>query len=287
MLLNILKAEEPDALVFCFDAGEETFRHQENETYKEGRADTPDDFYTQIPRIIELIDAFGFRHISDTRYEADDFLCSYAREGERAKMKVSIVTGDRDLYQLAGDSIAIILPHKGMNEPEYLDAAGVERKLGVRPDQVASYKGLCGDSSDNLPGVRGIGPKTAVDLLKKYDTLKGVYEHLDEIRPSVKEKLERDREQAFFCERMAVLVCDIDLPIALKDLTLANVPTGNIVEFFSEMEFNLLTKRLQTLVATEYGRARFAQTAVIPALATKSAPVRESEGQLALFDEDA
>ena len=98
MLLTLLKIEEPDALLFCFDAGEETFRHQENATYKDGRAETPDDFYVQIPRIIEMIDSFGLRHVSHPTYEADDFLGTYATLAERECHRVTIVTGDRDAF---------------------------------------------------------------------------------------------------------------------------------------------------------------------------------------------
>lgn len=257
MLLTIMQREQPDALLFCFDAGEETFRHQENDTYKDGRAETPDDFYVQIPRIVELIETFGIPHVSDPQYEADDFLCTYALEAEKAGMRVTIVTGDKDCFQLANQNIRIAIPHKGYMQAEYLDDKGVEEKFGVRPDQVASYKGLCGDSSDNLPGVLGIGPKTAVALLQDYGSLTGIYEHLEDIKPSLREKLERDRDQAFFCERMAELVCDIALPLPLEDVRLENLPYTEIATFFTSMEFMALTKRLQALADNSYGQSIF------------------------------
>jgi DNA polymerase-1 len=253
MLLNILSVERPDALLICFDEGSETFRHVEHEEYKDGRAETPDDFYEQIPRVLELIDAFGIRHISDSRYEADDFLCTYARAGEAADMRTTIVTGDRDALQIATDKIRVAIPHKGYQQTEYLGPNEIETKYGVRPDQVTSYKGLCGDSSDNLPGVKGIGPKGAASLLQKYDSLEGVYNHLDEIKPVLREKLEHDKGQAFFCERMAELLCDIPLPISLDDLWLKELSSLSISEFFQKMEFSLLVKRLQSLVSTEFG----------------------------------
>lgn len=257
MLLTLLNIEKPDKLLFCFDAGEETFRHQENATYKEGRAETPDDFYIQIPRILELVDTFGFRHVSDPKYEADDFLCTYAKAGEEAGMKVTIVTGDRDALQLATENVRIAIPHKGYQQTEYLGPKEILAKYGVRPDQIASYKGLTGDSSDNLPGVRGIGPKGAAQLLQSYGTLTGVYEHREEIKPGVRAKLEADREQAFFCERMAVLKCDIELPIPLKGLTLKDVPTPAVEKLFGVLEFSVLRRRLQTLAASSYGATRF------------------------------
>ncbi|MFA7681466.1 MAG: 5'-3' exonuclease H3TH domain-containing protein [Candidatus Peribacteraceae bacterium] len=278
MLLSILAQEEPDGLLVCFDEGEETFRHEEAEDYKGGRAETPDDFYTQIPRVIELIDAFGFHHVSDSRYEADDLLCSYARAGEKEGMRVSIVSGDRDLLQLASETIAIVIPHKGYQKAERLGPAEVEAKYGIRPDQVVAYKGLCGDASDNLPGVLGIGPKTAAQLIQQYDSLTEIYAHLDAIRPAVREKLERDREQAFFCERMSQLLCDIALPVPLKELAVTQVPTQNVAAFFREMEFTLLFKRLQSLLGTAYGTAHFQPSDVVTTPAHST-----SESQLSLF----
>jgi len=263
MLLTIIAKEEPDAFLICFDEGDETFRHKEAKDYKEGRAETPDDFYAQIPRIIELVDTFSFKHVSDAKYEADDFICTYARAGEKEGMRVSLVSGDRDLLQLAGDNITMVIPHKGYQQAEYLNAEAVEKKYGIRPDQVASYKGLCGDQSDNLPGVHGIGPKTATQLLQQYDSLEGVYKNLEDLRPTLREKLERDREQAFFCERMAELVSDIPLPVPVQDLMINELPTDKVVEFFREMEFTLLLKRLQSLMQTPYGSAHFAETAMV------------------------
>lgn len=259
MLLTILKREEPDSLLFCFDAGEETFRHQENDTYKEGRAETPDEFYLQIPRIVECVETFGIAHVSDPQYEADDFLCTYALAGKKAGMRVTIVTGDRDCLQLVDASVRVAIPHKGYQQAEYLDAKGVEEKYGVRPDQVASYKGLCGDSSDNLPGVHGIGPKTAAALLKQYGSLEEIYTHLSEIKPAWREKLERDRDQAFFCERMAQLVCDIPLPVPLEDIALRDLPSAEVLRFFTALEFTALAKRFQALAESPYGLHRFRQ----------------------------
>lgn len=278
MLLSIIQKEQPDALLFCFDEGEETFRHLEHTEYKAGRAETPDDFYTQIPRIIACIDAFGIRHISDKRYEADDLLGVYARLAEKEGIRTTIVTGDRDEFQLATDMIRIAIPHKGYQAAEYLGPSEIEAKYGVRPDQIASYKGLVGDNSDNLPGVKGIGPKTAAELLQRYQTLSGVYEHLPEIKESVREKLTRDREQAFFCERMATLVCDIEPPLPLSNLTLKDLPASSIEAFFRECEFTLLIKRLQALVMSSFGQAHFVGGTPVPV-----PEVVQTEKQMTLF----
>ncbi|NLG06976.1 hypothetical protein GX553_00790, partial [Candidatus Peribacteria bacterium] len=131
---------------------------------------------------------------------------------------------------------------------EYLDAAGVEKKLGVRPDQIPAFKGLAGDSSDNLPGVRGIGPKTAAVLLQDWQTLDGIYAHLDVLSPVLAGKLVADKEQAYFCQRMALLDRNIQLPIALEDLACGNLPSQHVLDFLRSMEFSLLVKRFTELL---------------------------------------
>lgn len=257
MLLNILQTEKPDALLFCFDEGEETFRHAAYAEYKAGRAETPDDFYEQIPLALKLIDSFSLKRTSLRSHEADDLLCAYGRKAAEDGMRVTIITGDRDAFQLASDVIRIAVPSKGYREPEYFGPGEVMKKFGVRPDQIPSYKGLVGDSSDNLPGVRGIGPKAAEELLQKYDSLEGIYDHMEEIRPALRTKLETGREQAFFCEKMARLVCDFALPIPIAELAVASLPLTGILAFCKEVEFGLLARRLRSVALTEYGRAHF------------------------------
>jgi len=281
MLLHILKIEQPSHMVVCFDAGEKTFRHEENDTYKDGRAETPDDFYVQIPRIMQLVDAFGLPRVSADKYEADDFLCAYATVAEKADMNVTIVTGDRDAFQLATDKVRVAIPHSGYLKTEYLGPDEIFAKYGIRPDQVASYKGLTGDQSDNLPGVRGIGPKTAAELLQKYDTLVGVYEHIDEIRPSVKAKLEKDKEQAFFCEHMAQLVCDMPLDVTLEQAKVEGILADPLVQLFQELEFTLLTRRLREFLQSPYGQQAYYTVNGVFADPVKEAP--KNDDQLALF----
>jgi DNA polymerase I len=282
MLLSILQQEEPDALLICFDAGEATFRHQQNETYKAGRSETPDDFYAQIPRIQELIAACNLPTVSDPQYEADDFLGAYACQAAAAGSRVTVVTGDRDAFQLASDQIRIAIPHKGYQATEYLGPADVLAKFGVTPQQVPAFKGLCGDSSDNLPGVRGIGPKTAAQLLQEYGTLGSIYEHLDAIKPVLAAKLAADREQAFFCERMAQLLTDLPLPLPLTALTLSAMPADSILTFFGALEFGLLTRRFQRFLETPYGREHctIPSASSLPSSATHSV---QSVAQPTLF----
>ncbi|MDA1208631.1 MAG: hypothetical protein O2904_01200 [bacterium] len=279
MLLNILRAEEPDNLVICFDEGDETFRHTEMETYKDGRAETPDDFYPQLPRVMQLIDTYGMSRVSDRKYEADDFLCAYARAGEQVGMRVTVITGDKDALQLATENIRVAIPHKGYQQTEYLGPKEIEVKYGIRPDQVASYKGLCGDSSDNLPGVLGIGPKTAAKLMQDFGSLEGVYANLGEIKSTVREKLERDREQAFFCERMALLIDDMPLPIALEETQYTNIAAQDLINFFVELEFTMLVRRFQAMLDTPYGATHF----IAPDSVETAATISKGEDQMVMF----
>lgn len=278
MILTILKKEEPDGLLICFDAGEETFRHQENATYKEGRAETPDDFYTQIPRIMEFVAASGIPHVSHKGFEADDLLCAYARAAAKQGARVTIVTGDRDAFQIATDRIKIAIPHSGYQAAEYLGPEEIYAKYGIRPDQVPAYKGLTGDSSDNLPGVKGIGPKTAAELLQKYGTLENMYEHLADIRPAVRAKLEADRESAFFCQHMALLVEDIPLHPTLDEIALTSLPGDRIDAFFTSLEFALLGRRFRDFARVPYGARLCGDT-------VKAEPVgaMDADTQLRLF----
>jgi len=257
MLLLMLKIEEPDLVLFCFDADEKTFRHEEYEDYKSGRAETPDDFYDQIPRALELIDTFGIKSVAGKKFEADDYACSYAKAAEKAGMRTTIVTGDKDLLQLASAHVRIAIPHKGYQAAEYMTPEAVEKKYGVTPAQIPSYKGLTGDTSDNLPGVKGIGPKAAAALLQEFHSLEGIYANIDAIKPSWKEKLTADREKAEFSARMALLSCDIPLPISLPSLTFSEIDAKPIFDLFARLEFTLPRRRLLDLLETPYGRAHF------------------------------
>jgi len=149
---------------------------------------------------------------------------------------------------MADHSIRIAVPHKGYAEPEYLDAKGVEKKLGVRPDQVADYKGLVGDASDNLKGVKGIGPKTAETLLKQYGTLESLYEHLEEMTGTNRTKLETDKESAFFCRNLARLVTDVPIAINLEEILGRGAELAEVERFFAEVEFYTLRSRLKKLL---------------------------------------
>jgi DNA polymerase I len=251
MLINILQAEQPDEILVCFDAGSETFRHTEHAEYKAGRAETPDDFYPQLPRVLQYVTTLGLPMFSDPRYEADDLLAMYAVAAAKRGDMVTIVSGDRDLFQLASDHIRIAIPHKGYQAVEYLRQSEVEAKLGVTPTQVACFKGLAGDSSDNLAGVPGIGPKTAAMLLQTWGSLEGIYENIEKITGSVQQKLEQNKEQAFFCKKLATLLINEPLPLPIDSLRVSKFDLTPVFELSQQLQFTMLLRRLINLTKSD------------------------------------
>ncbi len=193
VLLRLLENDRPEYMAVSFDGGH-SFRDQFYSEYKATRAKMPEEMRPQMSRIRQLVDAFGMPRLELEGYEADDILGSIAKQAVEKGFGVKIITGDRDLLQLVNDRIFVNLPGKTLSDSrDYLEKDVVEY-LGVRPDQVVDYKALVGDKSDNIPGVSGVGEKTAQDLLSKYDTLDGVYEHLDELKKGVRARLEAGRE---------------------------------------------------------------------------------------------
>ncbi|GAG79225.1 unnamed protein product, partial [marine sediment metagenome] len=187
MLLRILEQENPDYLAVAFDTGR-TFRDELYSEYKATRAKMPDDLRPQIERIRQLVDAFNIPRLELEGYEADDVLGSVAHQAVEHGLGVKIITGDRDLLQLVNERVIVTLPGKSLSDSKDYIPKDVIETLGVRPDQVVDYKALVGDKSDNIPGVAGIGPKTAVSLLGSYDDLDGVYAHLDDLSPNLQKK---------------------------------------------------------------------------------------------------
>jgi DNA polymerase-1 len=254
MLLKLLVIEKPDAIVACFDAGKETFRHDDHTEYKAGRQETPQDFYDQIPRVEEGLRAFSIPIVSLERYEADDLIATYAREAEEEGFRVTIVSGDRDVLQLASQQVRIAIPHKGYEDAEYMGTREVKEKYGVEPTHIPDYKGLVGDTSDNLPGVPGIGPKRGKELLEKYGTLENVYSHIEEVPPSVRGKLEEGKKSAFKTKELATLVANLPLPERLQHEPF-RADARHVREFFESLQFHTLAKRFESFAREDpYGK---------------------------------
>jgi DNA polymerase I len=252
ILLRILEQEHPEYLVATFDTGK-TFRDEIYPEYKGTREKMPDDLHNQINRIRQMVDAFNIPRLEVEGYEADDVIGSIARQAAAQGFGVKIITGDRDLLQLVDDRIIVNLPGRTLAEAKDYRTADVQAYLGVRPDQVVDYKGLVGDKSDNIPGVAGIGEKTAVNLLSTYGDLETIYEHLADLTSSVRKKLEVGRESAFLSRKLAAIVTDLKIPFEIESARMEEFDPAQVQGLFRELEFRSLLNRL-TVVEEAYGR---------------------------------
>ena len=252
VLLKLLEQEHPEYLAVAFDTGR-TFRDDLFSEYKATREKMPDELRTQMQRIRQIVDAFSIPRLEMEGYEADDVLGSIAYSAVEKGLGVKIITGDRDLLQLVNTRIIVSLPGKSLAESKDYLPEDVLAYLGVRPDQVVDYKALVGDKSDNIPGVPGIGEKTAVTLLAKYDTLEGIYAHLEELSEGVKKKLVAGQESAELSRKLAKIVTDLDIPLDLELARPEVFDPAAVEKVFRELEFRLLMARLTGLVKTYSG----------------------------------
>ncbi|MFZ5810346.1 MAG: DNA polymerase I [Chloroflexota bacterium] len=251
VLLRIMETEKPQYLAVAFDTGK-TFRDDLYAEYKATREKMPDDLQQQIDRIRQILDAMHIPRLEVENYEADDVLGSIARQAVKEGYGVKIITGDRDLLQLVDERIIVNLPGKSLSEAADYFPEDVKAYLGVTPQQVVDYKALVGDKSDNIPGVAGIGEKTAITLLEKYSTLDGIYAHLDEIAEGVRKKLIANKEEAYLSRKLATIVTDLHLRFEVEQSRLGQFDAAQVEEIFRELEFRTLMARYRT-VAGLYG----------------------------------
>ena len=174
MIMKLLEEQKPTHIVVAFDAGKLNFRHDIYKEYKGTREKTPSELSGQLPMIREILSAFSIQFVELPGYEADDIIGTLSKEAEKAQIPTLVVSGDKDLLQLVSERVHALLTRKGVTDVEYYDEAKVDERYGLKPLQIIDLKGLMGDSSDNIPGLPGFGPKTAIDLLKKFDSLKTV-----------------------------------------------------------------------------------------------------------------
>lgn len=252
VLLRILEQEKPEYLAVAFDIGR-TFRDDLFADYKGTREKMPEDLRVQIGRIRQLVDVFNIPRLEMEGYEADDVLGSVARAAVERGLGVKIITGDRDLLQLVSPRVIVNLPGKSLSDSKDYLPEDVEAYLGVRPEQVVDYKALVGDKSDNIPGVAGIGEKTAVNLLEDFNTLDGVYAHLAEIPTGIQNKLRAGRESAYLSYKLARIVTDLDIPIDLEQAHTSAFDLQEVEGLFRDLEFRSLMNRL-VAVANAFGQ---------------------------------
>ncbi|OIP80876.1 hypothetical protein COW94_00945 [Candidatus Peregrinibacteria bacterium CG22_combo_CG10-13_8_21_14_all_44_10] len=247
VLMGVLAEEVPDYIAVTFDKKGPTHRHEIYDEYKSTRVKAPDELYSQIPRIKEIVRAFNMPIFEQSGYEADDLIATLASKAKDHDLTTVIVTGDKDAFQLIDEHTTVASPRKGYREVTYYTPDQVMEKLGIKPSQVVDYKGLCGDPSDNIPGVAGVGPKTAASLLNDYETLEGVYNNIDNVSGKLRDKLVDNKKMAFFSRDLAQLVNDVDIDFRLADCITHDVDHEKILKLFEELEFNSLTGRFHAL----------------------------------------
>ncbi len=245
LLEQILSDSPPEYLAVSFDLGA-TFRDELFEAYKGTREKMPDELSLQIERIKQVVKTMNIPIWEMEGYEADDLLGTVARLAKGVEVPVHIITGDRDLLQLVDENTTVELPPSGrfQRDPQLFDVAAVVEKYGIQPKQIVDFKAMVGDTSDNIPGVKGIGEKTATRLLQQYGTLDGIYEHLDELKKGEREKLEAEKETAYLSYKLAQIVTDAPIELKLEACVTHDFDAAAVLDLFRELEFRSLTRQL-------------------------------------------
>lgn len=245
MLLKVLEEEKPSHVLVAFDAGKTTFRHETYQEYKGTRQKTPGELAEQIPLIKNLLDAYQIKYLEVENYEADDIIGTFARSIDEEEFDTLIVSGDKDLLQLVTEHVQVLLPKKGVTEAIRYDLTEVEKRYGIKPKQIIDLKGLMGDSSDNIPGIPGVGEKTALKLLKQFGTVEEVLDHPDEVPgKKLQEKVKQYRDQALLSKKLATIYTEVPLSLTIDDLKWPGGDHEQIVELFKKLEFKTLLNRI-------------------------------------------
>lgn len=251
ILLNAIKDIQPDCIAVAFDLPKPTFRHGEYADYKAHRKPAPDDLTLQIPKVKEVVRAFNMPIYEQAGFEADDLIGTLANKivKENKDFEVIIVTGDLDTLQLVTDRVKIYTMKKGLSDAFVYGPKEVEDRYGLRPDQMVDYRGLKGDPSDNIPGVRGIGEKTAADLIQKFGSLDALYKALEsgragEVRPKVLELLKDQKQEAYMSQRLSKIITDIPVDVDIVECRLKNYDAAKVINLFKELEFKSLINKL-------------------------------------------
>ncbi|MEL7316257.1 MAG: 5'-3' exonuclease H3TH domain-containing protein, partial [Cyanobacteria bacterium J06559_3] len=262
-LLDMLEAERPQYAAVAFDLDQPTFRHESASDYKEGRPEAPEDFLEDVRNLQELLTAMGLCTVTAPGYEADDVIGTLATHGKQEGYRVKILSGDQDLFQLIDDEGQVSVLYlssvfaKGVarSSAREFHAEQVQEKLNILPTQIVDYKALCGDTSDNIPGVKGIGAKTASKLLNEYGTLDAVYADLDNIKGATQKKLREGRENAYHSQFMARIVIDVSLEAHLGTCQLQGFETDKVEPLLRKLEFQQFISRLPYIQGALGGEA--------------------------------
>jgi DNA polymerase-1 len=243
-VLSLIGGEKPDYLAVVFDTAAKTFRHERYEDYKANRDEMPESLAEQLPVIYEALEAMNIPQFSMDGYEADDLIATLSRKMQD-KVDVKVVTSDKDLLQLINDNVHVIRPGKTNVVETEVDAESLSESMGLTPDQIVDYLALVGDSSDNIPGVRGVGRKTALKLLQEHSSLDELYANLDAVgSPTVRKKLESGRESAFLSRELITLTDDVPMGVKLEDMARGDMRTEAFRDLLKNLEFERLLKQV-------------------------------------------
>lgn len=245
MLMKVLEEKKPTHILVAFDAGKTTFRHSTFKEYKGGRQKTPPELSEQFPFLRDLLDAYGIKRYELENYEADDIIGTLATKAEKEGFDVLIISGDKDLTQLSTEKTTVAITRKGITDIEEYTPEHIQEKYGLTAEQIIDMKGLMGDQSDNIPGVPGVGEKTAIKLLKQFHTLENLLEHIDEVSgKKLKEKLAENKDQAVMSKELATIMKEAPVEISVDDLSYEGYDPTQLSTIFKELGFNSLLDKL-------------------------------------------
>ena len=245
MINKIQKEMTYDYILVAFDASKTTFRTEQFTGYKETRSKAPDELVMQFPMVREYLDLVGIANYELTGYEADDILGTIAAMSKKHHYQLDIISSDKDLLQLLDDDVSVLLARKGITVIEKITPTNLKEIWDITPKQVIDLKGLMGDPSDNIPGVKGVGEKTAIKLLQEYQSMENLYDNLDAIKGKLKDKLFADRENAFMSKELATIVTDLELPFTIEDLSEKEIDFAKLKDFYHHYELKSLLAKVQ------------------------------------------
>lgn len=240
------KTDKGEVYAFvAFDAGKQTFRHKEYDEYKGTRKPLPEELRVQIPLIKEYLDKVKIKRMESLDYEADDLLATVSNKLKDQFEEIVVITGDHDLLQLVDEKINVSLTKKGVGDLDTYTCDNFHEKTGINPNQIIEYKGIVGDTSDNLPGIKGIGDKTALKLLNDYQNIEGIYDHLDFLTTRVRNLFIENKDIAIKCRHLATLERNAKIDITLEDVLVGVPNTQELINFYTKMEFNSFLKKIK------------------------------------------
>jgi DNA polymerase-1 len=245
MLYKLLDEYQPDYICTTFDHKKPTFRHERFKDYKAGRAQAPNELVMQFALIRDILDVHKIRHLEIEGYEADDISGTLARMASEKDMNVFLVTSDKDYLQLVRDKVNVLLTKKGVTNIALFNQSILFDEYGITPKQFIDLKGLMGDSSDNIPGVKGVGEKTGLKLIKEYGSIDGIYANIDQIQGKLKEKLESEKVQAYMSKELSEIVVDLPLELSIEELRYKEPDKKELLEMYKEYDFRLFMSRIK------------------------------------------